>query len=75
LIAGDWEELMGDSEEVYAFQRTLGDARSVTLVNWTEHEVAYDPSLVDGLQLSAGSLADAVAGKLRPLEATVWSTK
>ena len=47
LLAGDWEELMADSEEVYAFRRTLGDARTVTLVNWTEGEVPYDASLVD----------------------------
>ena len=53
----------------------LGDARSVTLVNWTDCEVVYDPALVDGLKLSMGSLGSAVAGTLRPLEATVWSSE
>lgn len=53
----------------------LGDARSVMLVNWTDREVAYDPALVDGLKQSAGSLGFAVAGTLRPLEATVWSSE
>ena len=73
LIAGTWEELMSNSEEIFAFQRTLGDAHTVTLVNWTEDEVSYDPSLVDGLELVAGSYGQADAGRLRPLEAAVWS--
>ncbi len=74
LLAGTWEELMADSEEIFAFQRTLGDARSVTIVNWTQHEVAFDPALVKGLNLAAGSLEGATPGKLRPLEATIWTT-
>ena len=75
LLAGSWEELLAESEEIYAFQRRLGDARAVTLVNWTNREVAYDPSLVEGLDLGAGSQGGSVAGVLRPLEATVWLSK
>ncbi len=72
LVGGMWEELLGDSEQIFAFRRDLGDARSVTIVNWTDGDVAYDPALVEGLELLAGSLGDAEPGKLRPLEATVW---
>ena len=75
LLAGSWEELMDDSEEVFAFQRVLSDARSVTLVNWTTHEVEYDAALVEGLDLVAGSHGAAEPGTLRPLEATIWATK
>ena len=74
LIAGAWEELLGDSEEILAFCRELGDTRAVTLVNWTEADMTYDPSLVEGLELLAGSHGAAEAGKLRPLEATVWGS-
>ena len=65
---------MADSEEVFAFQRTLGNARTVTLVNWTEGEAAYDPVLVEGLEPLACSFGDAGPGRLRPLEAVVWGT-
>ena len=75
LLAGSWEELMPDSEEIYAFQRVLGDKRTVTLVNWTDHEVAYDTALVQGLEVLAGSIEGAEAGVLRPLEAVIWATK
>ena len=66
---------MDDSEEVFAFQRVLGDARSVTLVNWTTHDAEYDAALVGGLDLVAGSHGAAEPGALRPLEATIWATK
>ena len=75
LLAGSWKELMSDSEEVFAFARELGDARSLTLVNWTEKEASYDASLVEGLELLVGSLGTAEPGVLRPLEATIWGTK
>lgn len=75
LLAGTWEELMADSEEVFAFAREHENERTVTIVNWTENEVDYDTSLVEGLELLAGSLGPAKPGVLRSLEATVWGTK
>ena len=75
MLAGTWEELMADSELVFAFERAAGEARSITLANWTEDEVDYDAALVKDLELLAGSYGDAEAGKLRPLEAVVWGTK
>ena len=72
LIGGTWEELLSDSEQLFAFRRELGDTRAVTIVNWADEEATYDPALVEGLELLAGSLGAAEAGRLRPLEATVW---
>jgi len=74
LTAGDWTPLLDDSEELFAFRRDLGEARTVTLVNWTDVDVTYDATLVEGLELLAGSLGAAEAGTLRPLEATVWGS-
>ena len=74
LIAGTWEELMGSSEEVFAFRRVLGASRAVAIANWTDSAVSYDSSLVDGLELLAGSQGAAEAGVLRPFEATIWGT-
>lgn len=76
LVAGDWEELLEDSEEVFAFRRTLGSRVATTIVNWTEREVAYDPALVAGQELLLASHGrDAVRGRLRPLEAIVWGSR
>lgn len=74
LTAGGYEELLPRSEEVFAFQRTLGKTRVTVLVNWTEHEVSYDPTLIAGQGLLLGSLGATKPGRLRPLEATVWGT-
>ena len=72
LLAGDWTELMGESEQVLAFKRTYEDACVVTLANFSNEPAAYDPALVEGLTLLAGSQGTAEPGVLRPLEATVW---
>ena len=74
LISGTWKELLGDSEQLFAFKRELGDTRAVTIVNWADAEATYDPALVEELELLAGSLGTAEAGRLRPLEATVWGS-
>lgn len=72
LVAGDWSELLADDEQILAFERMLAEDRVVTLVNFSNESVSYDASLVAGLKLLAGSEGDAVAGELRPLEATIW---
>ncbi|MBO7674541.1 MAG: alpha-glucosidase [Atopobiaceae bacterium] len=72
LIAGDWQELLSDDENVFAFERTLEDARTVTLTNFSDKNVEYDESLVAGLSVLAGSQGDATPGALRPLEAVIF---
>ena len=72
LIAGDYTELMHESEEIYAYQRAVAQARAVVLANFKEADVEYDASLVDGLELALGTHGSATAGKLRPFEAVVY---
>ncbi|MBQ9526243.1 MAG: alpha-glucosidase [Fretibacterium sp.] len=76
LTAGDYEELMPESEEVFAFARTLGDSRLVTVVNFSLNEVTLPEELIEGRTLllsSAGGEAGRLAGNLlRPLEARVY---
>ncbi|MDO4798178.1 MAG: alpha-glucosidase [Coriobacteriales bacterium] len=72
LVAGDWSELLAADERVLAFERALGDARAVTLANFSNEEATYDASLVDGLAPLAASQGAPIAGILRPLEAVVW---
>ncbi len=72
LLAGDWTELMADSEQVMAFERTLDGARTVTLANFWNEEVTYDAALVAGLDPLAASQGTTTPGTLRPLEAVVF---
>ena len=72
LLLGDWHELAADDEQVLAFERTLEGRRVVTLANFSNEQATYDPELVGGLTLLAGTDGDAVPGELRPLEATIW---
>ena len=73
LLAGDYEELMHESEEVYAFARTCGDDRAVVLANFTGAEASYDAALVDGLEVAFATSDAPEVGKLQPYEAVVFA--
>ena len=75
LTAGDYEELLPDDERIYAFMRTLGREKTVTLVNFTLHPVTYDIALVDGLTRADGSYPEDTEepGTLQPLEAVIYT--
>ena len=73
LVAGDYHELMAESEEVYAFERTCGEERAVVLANFTGEPVAYDVTLVEGLEPAFGTVEEHEAGKLQPYEAVVYA--
>ena len=75
LTAGDYEELLPDDERIYAFRRTLGGEKTVTLVNFTLEPVNYDMALVDGLTRADGSYLEETEepGTLQPLEAVIYT--
>lgn len=82
LINGTYEELLPESEEIYAFERKNEKDRMVILVNFTGEEVSYDP-VKAGIKESDGekilhssyedieSSAPASIGSLRPYEAVL----
>ena len=72
LVAGDWHELLSGDKNIFAFERTLDGARTVTLANFCDEDVTYDASLVAGLSVLAASQDNATAGVLRPLEAVIF---
>ena len=72
LVAGSYEELMADDEQVFAFRRTGEVGASVVLANLSGEQAAYDVSLVKGMELLAGSKGETQLGVLRPLEAVVF---
>ena len=71
LLRGKYEELLKDSEQIYAFARTEGNRRTVTAVNFTTEQAALPAELLRGTRL-IGNYADAPLYALRPLEAIVY---
>ena len=73
LVSGSYEELMADSESVYAYRRQAGQDVAVVLANFTEEETSFDPALVEGLSLVLSTHAGSTPGTLAPLEAAVYA--
>jgi alpha-glucosidase len=74
LLAGSYEELMADDEQVYAYRRAGEESVAVVLANLSDEPAAYDEALVEGLHLLAGTQGDGEPGCLRPLEAVVFGS-
>ena len=72
LVAGSFEELMADDEQVYAFRRQGEDHAAVVLANLSGEEASYDAALVADMKLLAGTHGNTEPGTLRPLEAVVF---
>ena len=85
VAAGDWELIDADSEQVYAFTRTLGGERLLVMVNMTAESAAllpadlaadavaigtYDAPAGDGYDV-AHAVASLKAGTLAPWEGIV----
>ena len=73
LVVGDYRELLVESEEVYAFERSYGSDRAVVLANFSNGKVLYDATIVRGLDVALASHDAPVPGRLRPLEAVVYA--
>ncbi len=74
LLQGDYQELLPESERIYAFTRTLGQHQVTVLVNFTTRQAAYDAALVAGAgRVDGNYAADGEPGSLRPLEAVIYS--
>ena len=75
LLAGSYEELMADSEQIYAYRRAGETSATVMLANLSDEAATYDAALVEGLELLAGTHGTTELGTLRPLEVVVFGTK
>ena len=72
LVAGSFEELMADDEQVYAYRRQGEGGAAVVLANLSGEEASYDAALVADMKLLAGTHGSTEPGTLRPLEAEVF---
>ena len=75
LTEGDFEMLLPDDENIFAFRRTAQEQEAVILVNFTDKEQIYDAGLTDGMNLAADSCGDAVYGTLKPYQALIFKTE
>ena len=72
LVAGSFEELMADDEQVYAYRRQGEGGAAVVLANLSGEEASYGAALVADMKLLAGTHGSTEPGTLRPLEAVVF---
>ena len=74
LIAGDYELLLPDSEELFAFARTLGDKRLVTVVNFSLKEMKLPSEFVGKeVLIDSENVGNINIDTLKPLEARILS--
>ena len=79
LVYGDYDLLLPDDEQVYAYSRTLGDERLLVVLNWSDEPASVDFDDVDSAALADATVvvsndeaADAVERTYRPYEAVVY---
>ena len=72
VVHGHFRLLEPASEELFVYERWLGDERMLVVCNFTDHEVAYQvPEAYAGAArvAEASNYADAAEGTVRPYEA------
>jgi oligo-1,6-glucosidase len=74
LVYGEYDLLIPDHEQVWAYTRTLGEDTVLVVLNWSDESVPPDlpPSLAGATRLIGNYDRDEPAGTLRPYEAQVY---
>jgi len=76
FVIDNYEELMKESEQVYAYRRDNGMQSAAILVNFSGEEAPYDPALTKGAKLLLSSCdGPHIPGVLQPYEAAVYAGK
>ena len=75
LTAGTYEELLPENEQIFAFARTLGNRRLVTVANFSLREAALPRNFADNMTRVISSEPGGDDGSLRPLEARIYREK
>ena len=72
LTAGTYEELLPENEQIFAFARTLGNQRLVTVANFSLREAVLPRNFADNKTRIMGSEPGGDDRSLRPLEARIY---
>lgn len=70
IVYGDFEMLLMESEEIFAYRRKLADCELLVLCNFTDHTVDI-PVNTAGYELLLGNYDETTWTQLRPYEAVV----
>ena len=71
LIEGDFEEILEDDENIFAWYRKKDGQKALVLVNFRDHEVSFDPSYEENMHVKLCSEEEHEPGSLKPLEAVL----
>ncbi len=72
LLSGDYEELLKDSEKIFAFVRVTENKKVYVLVNFTLDEVTFPAEILSQAKFIFGSYGTNKIGVLKPLEAVIY---
>ena len=72
LLNGDYEELLKDNENIFAFLRSIGNKKIYVLVNFTLSETLFSAGFLSRAKKIFGNYESDNKGKLKPLEAVVY---
>ena len=71
LIFGDYEEILTDDENIYAFARSFEDKKIYTVINFTMQSIKFNADFLKDSKLIISNYGNIQAENLRPLEAAV----
>lgn len=72
LLCGDYEELLRDDENIFAFVRSVGNKKIYVFANFTLKEVTFPPEILAQSKFVFGNCEAHEKGKLQPLEAIIY---
>ena len=72
LLLGDYEELLKDDENIFAFSRSLGNKKIYVAVNFTLSEVKFSAEFLKRAKKIFGNYETEDKENLQPLEAVVY---
>ena len=76
LIDGNFEEILNEHKQIYAFIRRGSSHEAIVLTNFSREEAEYDASILEGAELVISSAeGGGVPGILSPLESAVFERK
>ena len=72
LISGGYEEILCDSEQIFAFRRRNDACEAVVLLNFSDQTVSYDQAVIEGSELLITSASQHKTAQLQAYEAAVF---
>jgi oligo-1,6-glucosidase len=81
LVYGNYDLLLPDHDQFYAYLRTLGDETILVVLNWSDNEACFEPSSVDttGAELVTSNYDDTFSNpdgqEFQPYEAAIYRIK